>query len=200
MCRGRRHLKFFSQRLGQLGWTDCDALLALDFHDQARDRPVPPVGDRGVEQRRDDPQCCLGLHRRRTRIHTGPDALDAATEKIAPPEADGILAHAKHLGDPRAGPALERQQDGTRPISLAPLARRRQRFERRNLLFVCLDRRFARHVPPPRISAKTESQSRFVGQVDEVCLATPVARLHHLNSRRFHAGHSRNLTNDKVIK
>jgi hypothetical protein len=31
--------------------------------------------------------------------------------------------------------------------------------------------RFARHTPPPRINAKTESHLRFVGQADGVCLA-----------------------------
>src|SRR5271169_6070186 len=30
--------------------------------------------------------------------------------------------------------------------------------------------RFARHAPPPRINAKTESHLRFVGQADGVCL------------------------------
>src|ERR1700689_1746539 len=31
--------------------------------------------------------------------------------------------------------------------------------------------RFARHAPPPRISAKIESHLRFVGQAEGVCLA-----------------------------
>src|SRR5208282_269308 len=79
----------------------------------------------------------------------------------------------KHLGDPRAGPAFERQQYGARPIRLAAITRNRQNFERRPLLVTRLNRRFARHVPPPRISKKTESRSRSVGQVQGLCFAAP---------------------------
>jgi cyclohexadienyl dehydratase len=35
--------------------------------------------------------------------------------------------------------------------------------------------RFARHAPPPRISAKIESHLRFVGQADGVCLGVSIA-------------------------
>ena len=78
------------------------------------------------------------------------DGLDAAARKIAAPKANCILAHTEHLGDPRAGPAIERQQYGARPIRLAAITRNRQNFERRPLLVTRLNRRFARHVPPPR--------------------------------------------------
>ena len=94
-----------------------------------------------------------------------PDRLDPAAQERAAPEADGVLPHTKYLGDRGAGPAVERQQDRPRPIRLAAIPRRCQVLELRLLLLVRLHWRFARHAPPPRISAKTESQTRFVGQV-----------------------------------
>jgi hypothetical protein len=46
----------------------------------------------------------------------------------------------------------------------------RQRPQCSTLLLGRLNRRFARHAPPPRITAKTESHPRFVGQADRICL------------------------------
>ena len=54
-------------------------------------------------------------------IHARLDGLDAAAREIAAPKANRILAHTEHLGDPRAGPAIERQQYGARPIRLAAI-------------------------------------------------------------------------------
>jgi hypothetical protein len=39
------------------------SLLSLDLGDEAGDRPVGPIGDRRFEQRCDDPERGLGLHR-----------------------------------------------------------------------------------------------------------------------------------------
>ncbi len=61
--------------------------------------------------------------------------------------------------------------------TLAAITRKRQNFKRRPLLATRLNRRFARHVPPPRISTETESQSRSVGQVQGVCLDRSTIRL-----------------------
>ena len=44
-----------------------------------------------------------------------------------------VLSHTEDLGDPRTGPAFERQQNSVRPICLATFARTRRRLERRHL-------------------------------------------------------------------
>ena len=71
------------------------------------------------------------LHRRRACIHACTDGLDAAAGEIAAPKTNCILAHTEHLGDPRASPAIERQQYGARPIRLTAITQNRQNFERR---------------------------------------------------------------------
>ena len=158
VCRGRQ-LKFFSQRLGQLRRPDHDALDALDLGDKPRDRPVPPVGDGRFQQRHADPERGLGFDRWRACIHARLHGLDAPTGEVATPEANRVFAHAEHFGDPRAGPALERQQDGASPISLATILRRRQRLQRRPLLIIRRHRRFASHVHP-RESVRRRDHSR----------------------------------------
>src|SRR5271157_6177617 len=124
---------FFSQRLGELRWPDIDEFALFDLGDKAWDRPVRTVRDWRFEQRYANPQSSLGLHRRRPCIHARLDGLDAAAREIAAPKANGVLAHTEYLGDPHAGPAIERQQDGAHPIRLAAITRNRQNFERRPL-------------------------------------------------------------------
>ena len=112
---------FFSQRLGELRWPDIDEFALFDLGDEAWDRPVRTVRDGALRatarkpaaQPRSSP--AAGLHRARL------DGLDAAAREIAAPKANGVLAHTEHLGDPRARPAIERQQYGARPIRLAAI-------------------------------------------------------------------------------
>ena len=49
-------------------------------------------------------------------------AVDAAAHEVAAPEPNRVLTHAKRLGDPRAGPARQRQQHRTRPVRFAAIA------------------------------------------------------------------------------
>src|SRR5208282_1607537 len=149
---------------------DPDALARLDLADQARDRPIAPVGDRSFQKRRDDAQRRLALHRGWARRHARLQRFNAAVGEIATPQANRVLAYAEGFRDARAGPAQKRQQHRPRPIRLATIARMRQRSQRRTLLPIRRYWRFAHHAPPPRINAKTESHLPFVGYTRGICL------------------------------
>jgi hypothetical protein len=79
---------------------------------------------------------------------SGPGAMlvfHAATPpfaSLAAPQPNCILAHSERLGDPRTGPARQRQQNGTRPIRFVTITRPRQRHQGNPLLV-------ARHNLPP---------------------------------------------------
>lgn len=83
-----------------------------------------------------------------------------------------IVEFVRVLGDPRAGPAIQSQQDGPRPIGLAAIALRSQSLKRRLLLLACRNRRFARHGFSSRINKARESRQGSVGQVPRVCFAS----------------------------
>jgi len=44
-----------------------------------------------------------------------------AAREVTAPEANRVFAHAERLGDPRTGPAGQRQQHGARPVRLAAI-------------------------------------------------------------------------------
>ena len=90
---------------------------------------------------------------------------------VAPPTEHGILAHAEGLGDPRARPARQGQQERPRPIRLAPIARVAESHELTPLRGACDNRGFARHNPPPKPNQEMESQTASVGHPAETCLA-----------------------------
>ena len=140
---------FFSQRLGELRWPDIDEFALFDLVDEAWDRPVRTVCDGRFEQRYANPQRSLGLQRRRACIHARLSARRRRA-RIAAPKANCILANTEYLGDPRAGPAIERQQYGARR-SASPRLRETAKTSARPLLATRLNRRSARHVPPPQI-------------------------------------------------
>jgi hypothetical protein len=62
-------------------------------------------------------------------------AFNASTPpRTKSPRQNGILAHAKSLCDARARPTRKRQQDRSRPIRLATIARTRQHLQSLPLL------------------------------------------------------------------
>ena len=69
-----------------------------------------------------------------------------------------------------AGPAVERQNQRTRPVRLCTIRAMRQNRKRRLLLFGCRYRGFSCHAEPPRNHRKTESQPKSVGQPKPTCL------------------------------
>jgi hypothetical protein len=83
--------------------------------------------------------------------------LDAAAHEGTPPQPNRVFAHAERLGDPRAGPASQRQQHGTRAVRLAAIARAGQNHQRCSLRLARRERRFSRHVLHLRIGADRES-------------------------------------------
>src|SRR5208282_1453346 len=153
---------------------DPDALARLDLADQARDRPIAPVGDRSFQKRRDDAQRRLALHRGWARRHAPLQRCNAAVGEIATPQANRVLAYDEGFPDAPAGPAQKRQQHRPRPIRLATIARTRQRSQRRTLPPIRRYWGFAHHAPPPRINAKTESHLPFVGYTRGICLAVAI--------------------------
>ena len=159
VCRGRRQRNFFSQRLGQLRPADANPLSRLDLDLQPRDRPVASVGYRLLEQGRDDTQSCFTLHRGRAGRHAGLQRRNAAAHEVAAPQAYRVLAHAERLGDPRTGPASQRQQHSARSIRLAAITRTRQDCERPSLFFGRRQPRNSSHALPPRINASTGTES-----------------------------------------
>ena len=82
---------------------DPDALARLDLADQARDRPIAPVGDGSFQKRRDDAQRGLALHRGWARRHARLQRFNAAVGEIATPQANRVLAYAEGFRDARAG-------------------------------------------------------------------------------------------------
>src|ERR1700745_589629 len=76
-------------------------------------------------------------------------SLVAAPHETAAPEVHRVLASPERLGNPRAGPATERQQHRPCAVGLTALPRRCQNFKRRPLRLACLHWRFASHAPPP---------------------------------------------------
>ena len=175
VCRGRRQRKFFFAALLE----SCDGPMSTPsrFLISAMRRGIVQfrrLATGACKQRHAHPQRGLSLHRRRACIYAGLDRLDATAREIATPQPHRVLTHTEHLGNPHAGPAIERQQYGARPIGLAAIARNRQSFQPTALLITRLHRRFACHVPLPRISAKTQTQPRFVGQVRRVCLGREI--------------------------
>src|SRR5208282_4626721 len=149
---------------------DPDALARLDLADQARDRPIAPVGDRSFQRGVDAGRGGPALHRGWARRHARLQRFNAAVGEIATPQANRVLAYAEGFRDARAGPAQKRQQHRPRPIRLATIARMRQRSQRRTLFPIRRYWRFAHHAPPPRINAKTESHLPFVGYTRGICL------------------------------
>ena len=141
----------------------CARRSALDLVGQARQRPVGPIRD-GLRQNR------LG-HRKRASPFTGagpgatdrPQRVDPTRHELTAPEPNRILAHAEGLGDPRAGPARQRQQDRPRPIRLAAIARVAQSHELTPLRGARDNRGFARHDPNPDPNQEMKSQTASVG-------------------------------------
>ena len=99
------------------------ALARFDLGAQPRDRPVAPVGHGFLQQGRDHAQSRFTLHRGRAGRHAGLQRLDAAAHEVAAPQANRVFAHAERLGDPRTGPAGQRQQHGAGPVRLAAITR-----------------------------------------------------------------------------
>ena len=73
------------------------------------------------------------------------NASDTAAAEIAAPQPNRILAHAERLGDPRTGPARQRQQHGARPIRLAAITRPRKSRQGHTLFVARRNRRLSRH-------------------------------------------------------
>jgi hypothetical protein len=90
---------------------------------KARDRPVTPVGHRLFQQGGGHAQGGFTLHRGRPWRDARLQRRDAAGGEVAAPEANCVLAHAKRLRDPGAGPTRQRQQHGARPVGLSAIAR-----------------------------------------------------------------------------
>ena len=107
---------------------------------------------------RDDAKRSLSFKRQRPRRDARLQGLNTAAHENAAPKPDRILAHAERLGNPRAGPAIERQQRPPRPVRLTAFPRCRQTFKRRPLFIARLHRRFPPPCPAPlRINAKRKS-------------------------------------------
>ena len=115
---------FFSQCLGQLRAADAHALANFDFGAQTGNRPVPPVGHRLVEQRRDDCSAVFSLL-----IGGSPGAMlafNAATPPlpgITAPQPDRVLPHAERLK--RSAPLVQPERVGRTAHATGPPPRGR---------------------------------------------------------------------------
>jgi hypothetical protein len=130
-----------------LRWPDIDEFALFDLDDEAWDlqfaRFATGSSSSGAQTR-----SAASVFTRGGPAYTL--ALMASTPPWAksPRQKRTVSSRTEHLGDLRAGPAIERQQYGAGPIRLTAITRNRQNFERRSLLVTRLNRRFARHVPP----------------------------------------------------
>src|SRR5208283_3012223 len=77
--------------------------------------------------------------------------LNAAVQEFAPPKADGVVTHAERFRNTRAGPAAQRQKDGSRPVRLRSVRSPSHRFQRHNLLL----RRHNRRLPDHALSLES---------------------------------------------
>jgi hypothetical protein len=112
----------------------------------------------------------LGLDRSRPRGNGSPQCVDPTLAESAASEPHGILAHAEGLGDPRARPACQGQQERPRPIRLASIPRVAEDNEVTPLRGARDNRGFARHNPHPEPNQEMESQTASVGHPAETCL------------------------------
>jgi hypothetical protein len=111
-----------------------------------------------LQQGRDHTQRRFTLHWGRAGRHAGFQYLDTAIREVTVPEANGVFAHAERLGDPRAGPAGQRQQNGACPVRFAAITRAGERYQGGALFVGCRERRFSGHVMLLRIGDDRESE------------------------------------------
>ncbi len=113
VCRGRRQRNFFRNT-----WTPDQLMHTLVRHRRVSGQSSSLAGHYRLEQRRDHAQRRCTLHRHWPRRDARLQRVDTAPDKVAAPEPNRVLPHAKRFRAPRAAPARQRQQHGTRPIRL----------------------------------------------------------------------------------
>ena len=122
----------------------------------------------------------IGYSAARARLFTGagpgrngrPQRVDAARHESAAPETHGILAHAEGLGDARARPDRQGQQERPRPIRLAASRKSGASHELTPPASgACDNGDLPAMIDHTNRSRRCESQTASVGHPAETCLA-----------------------------